>query len=456
MIHTQDKRAIIVTDLGYGDAGKGTIVDFLTCQYNAHTVIRFNGGAQAAHNVVTPDGRWHTFSQFGAGTFVPGVRSYFSRHTLIDPFALQNEAQHLINIGVTDCFNRLYIDRNALVITPYQQVANRLKELARGENRHGSCGMGIGETMSDALKDPDLALRMGDIVGFASHHTRRKLQRIRDAKWTELASFLPMLPSTPEAQAYAAMFTHESPHEITNILSDFEHITRQVHIVDESALHDWLGEPGCAIFEGAQGMLLDQDYGFPPYNTWSNTTFANALDLLHEADYQGDVHKLGVLRTYFTRHGAGCFVTEAPELAPLLPEAHNTNSTYQQHFRVGWFDAVAARYALGVCGGIDSLALTHMDRLTDLPVYQWCDAYSLDGSPYDLVPAPAPVDQAVQALVTRDLFRVTSHYQTVSPQPATVIETLENALNVRVSVTSYGMTARDKRISPFLHNPLHP
>ncbi|MEL6272635.1 MAG: adenylosuccinate synthetase, partial [Chloroflexota bacterium] len=115
------KNAIIISDLQYGDAGKGSIVDYLTREHDAHTVIRFNGGAQAAHNVVTPDGRHHTFAQFGAGMFVPGVQTYLSRYMLIDPPAMLAEGDGLAANGVANPFTRTIIDRDALIISPFQQ-----------------------------------------------------------------------------------------------------------------------------------------------------------------------------------------------------------------------------------------------------------------------------------------------------------------------------------------------
>src|SRR5215831_1774195 len=148
------QHAIIVVDLGYGDAGKGGIVDWL-CHRAArvaaggpvHTVVRFNGGAQAAHNVVTPDGRHHTFAQFGSGTFTPGVRTHLSRFMLVDPLALAAEAGHLASAGIPDPLGGLTVDRAALLTTPYHRAANRAREVARvAAARHGSCGMGIGET----------------------------------------------------------------------------------------------------------------------------------------------------------------------------------------------------------------------------------------------------------------------------------------------------------------------
>ena len=141
--------SIIVVDLGYGDAGKGTVADWLCSPASGRqisTVIRFNGGAQAAHNVVTADGRHHTFAQFGSGSFTPGVRTHLSRFVLVDPLALAAEAAHLAAAGVGDALDRLTIDRDALLTTPYHRAANRAREIARGPGRHCSCGMGIGET----------------------------------------------------------------------------------------------------------------------------------------------------------------------------------------------------------------------------------------------------------------------------------------------------------------------
>jgi adenylosuccinate synthase len=172
--------AITVVDLAYGDCGKGSIVDFLTRHHSAHTVIRFNGGPQAGHNVVTPDGRDHTFSQFASGTFIPATRTLLSRFMLIEPYALLNEAAHLSAIGINDALSRLLIDQHCPVITPPHQAANRLRELARGDKPHGTCGLGIGELMQDTLDHPQLMLRASDLADAAV--VRKRLSVIADLK----------------------------------------------------------------------------------------------------------------------------------------------------------------------------------------------------------------------------------------------------------------------------------
>ena len=142
-----NKQAILTVDLGFGDAGKGSIIDFLAREHNAHTVVRFNGGAQAGHRVVAKQGE-HVFSQFGSGTLA-GARTHLSRFMLVEPLAMLAEAEHLMQLGIRDPFGMVTIDEKALITTPFQRAVNRLKELARGNGRHGSCGMGIGETMAD-------------------------------------------------------------------------------------------------------------------------------------------------------------------------------------------------------------------------------------------------------------------------------------------------------------------
>src|SRR5262245_23559342 len=123
-----ERRAIILGGLGYGDEGKGAWTDFLARTEPVHTVVRFNGGAQAGHNVVTPDGRHHTFAQLGSGTLVRGVNTHLSRFMLVNPSRLLREDAELQALGVSDGLTRLTIDRRALVTTPFQVAANRLRE----------------------------------------------------------------------------------------------------------------------------------------------------------------------------------------------------------------------------------------------------------------------------------------------------------------------------------------
>jgi adenylosuccinate synthase len=364
---------VIVVDLGYGDAGKGGIVDWLCSRPAAlgaggrpvHAVVRFNGGAQAAHHVISPGGRAHAFAQFGSGTFRAGVRTYLSRFMLVDPLAMTAEAAHLTELGVPGPYELVTVDRDALLTTPYHQAANRAREAARGAGRHGSCGMGIGETASYALLHGADAPRAGDCA--APRTLNRKLSLLRDRLAAD-AGF-PRRATPPPAAVAAA----------------YRAWAGRVTLADEGHLARLL-RTGPVVFEGAQGVLLDEWRGFHPYTTWSTTTFANARTLLATAGESA--LRLGVIRCYMTRHGPGPFVTEDPTLD--LPEPHNRGGRWQGPFRTGHLDAVALRYATEVCGGVDAVALTHLDsarrRVGELRV---CRAYLAGGQRVTRI-APGP------------------------------------------------------------------
>ncbi len=412
----------IVVDLGYGDAGKGTVVDWLCSPASgrgpARAVVRFNGGAQAAHNVVAPDGRHHTFAQFGSGTFHGGVRTHLSRHVLVDPLALIAEADHLTALGVPGALDRLTVDRRALLATPYHLAANRAREVARGAARHGSCGMGIGETMAYALGRGDDAPRVGDCAD--PRALRRKLSLLRDRLSDELGDL-----DAPTVEACAEAFRA---------------FAAGVRLVDDAYLPRLLHE-GRVVFEGAQGVLLDEWHGFHPFTTWSTTTFANAEALLADAGLAGGARRLGVLRTYATRHGPGPFVTEDPALTASLPDRHNAPGPWQGAFRVGHFDEVATRYALEVCGGADAMVLTHLDVARARADLRICRAYEIGDRRVERLPVGPPGDLDRQERLTRRLLTARPVYGRVA---SGWIETIGEELDTPVVLCSYGPTAADK------------
>jgi hypothetical protein len=210
--------------------------------------------------VVTADGRHHTFTQFGSGSFTPGVRTHLSRFMLVDPLALSAEAAHLASVGVPGVLGRLTVDRDALLVTPYHRAVNQARELARGQDRHGSCGMGMGETARYALGYPADAPRVADCA--APRTLARSLRRLRDRLADE---FGPL----------------EGP-SVDDLCDANRAFAEGVAVVDGGYLRRLL-RAGPVAFEGAQGILLDEWHGFHPYTTWSTTTFANAEALLAEA-----------------------------------------------------------------------------------------------------------------------------------------------------------------------------
>lgn len=414
----------IVVDLGFGDAGKGVTVDLLCATGDYGAVVRANGGAQAAHNVVAPDGRHHTFSQFGAGTLAPGgpVPTHLSRFMVVDPFALAMEAAHLVSLGVADPLSLVTVDRRALISTPWHQAANRARERARGADRHGSCGMGVGETMAYALDHPGLAPTVDDCATPA--RLRRKLTALGEALGVRGPG-------------------EESGPDLEECLEAYAAFAERVRLVDETYLPRLLARTP-VVFEGAQGVLLDEWHGFHPHTTWSTTTTANPLTLLAEAGRSGDAHRLGVLRTFTTRHGAGPLVTEDPVLCARLPDRHNRDHPWQGAFRVGHLDLVAARYALAATGGVDALVVTHADAPDRLGRdLRWCTDYRDGaGASLDITPGPAG-DLDRQAALTRRLADARPVLASIPEDPA---EAISHALGTPLAAVFSGPTRADARV----------
>jgi adenylosuccinate synthase len=445
----RERRAAIVVDLGFGDAGKGVVTDYLTRTLGATLVVRFNGGAQAGHNVVTAEGAHHTFAQLGAGSFVPGVRTHLARTTLVHPTALAVEASYLEARGVADPLSRVTVSEDALVVTPFHQAANRLRELARGAGRHGSCGAGVGEAARDAALSPEGALRVKDLRD--GHGLRVRLTRAGEAKRAELVDVLAAARGAPGADAELRVLS--DPAVIERWASAAKATLARVTVVDDAWLGAALAEAPAAVFEGAQGVLLDEWAGFHPYTTWSTCTFANALDLLRDARFDGEVARLGVLRTYAVRHGAGPFPTEDASLAGVLPEPHNEEGPWQGRVRRGWPDAVLVRYAVGACGGVDALALTHLDALPRVPRWQVCRAYEGafdEAAEVASLPPPRARDLDRQAALTTALSRVRPVYAPVAwgsgdAGAAAAIGWFEHAVGAPVRLTAWGPRAVDLR-----------
>jgi adenylosuccinate synthase len=405
---------LVVVDLGFGDAGKGATVDWM-CSPEADlgvaAVVRFNGGAQAAHNVVA-DGRHHTFAQFGSGTLA-GVATLLSRHVLIEPIALAAESEQLAALGVHDPLGLLAVDGRALLTTPIHIAANRAREDARGTSRHGSCGRGIGETAWYALEHdaPTVADCRAPAV------LRAKLDRLA-AHYEDLVG--------PSAHGY------ESIDALVAMYRDF---ARAVRITGAEELAR-IARDGRLVFEGAQGVLLDEWRGLHPHTTWSTVEPRHARAMIR--DIGGTATVLGVTRTYMTRHGAGPLPTEAPL---GFPEPHNGTGHYQGAFRQGHLDPILLRYAVDVCGGIDGLVVNHLDVPATLCAAQ---AYETPaGRLTELVPGRWR-DLDHQQRLTGQLFGATPILVPIGTDPAAW---LAERLRVPVVLTGHGPDRRDRAVA---------
>ncbi len=467
--------AILVAGLGFGDEGKGATVDFLTRLHGAHTVVRYNGGAQAGHNVVTSDGRHHTFAQFGSGTFA-GARTHLSRYMLVNPIFLLSEGKHLQSIGEKDVFNRLTVEEGALITNPFQVSANRIREMARDGARHGSCGMGIGETMADSLAIPEPQqitikdLRSPQILRSLLERSRmRKLIEvvtlhtascpIRSLKWT--------ISFTDRCTSCSCSFAKEwevltDPGVVDLAMERFAEFADLVKIVPSDYLPYEIMDGGTTIFEGAQGLLLDQDYGFHPYTTWTDITFRNAYDLLglQERDiptqrgqawdvttgaFYGQVRRVGALRTYHTRHGSGPFPTEDRGLKPD-PREHNCKNPWQQGFRIGHFDLCLARYALEAIGGVDELAISHLDHIQN--EQKICVEHSYPPEANFVLDASKAWGERIHLCVrewqTGLFMKAIPRYRTLNYSPEGFATEIAKLLGVKIGSVSFGPQAEDR------------
>lgn len=422
--------AWVIVDLGFGDAGKGTMTDYLVRELGARLVVRFNGGAQAGHNVVTDDGRRHTFAQLGAGSFLPGVRTHLSRDFVLHPTALLIEADHLARVGVPDALDRLTISAQALVITPFHQTLNQLREVARGAERHGTCGVGVGESVRDSLEAPEGAVRAKDLFGDRTA-LQKKLSLAQERCVEEAKKG--GLDASP---LMGANVTRRWLDAVARLATSPELLARS----DAVVVHALRDAP--VVFEGAQGVLLDEWRGFHPHTTWSTCTPLRICEQLRALGYQGDIERIGVVRTYPTRHGEGPFPTEDPSLAPLLPELHNDSAGWQGAFRVGWPDAVLLRYAIAACAGLEGLALTHVDRLSALP--SWRAAAAYEGLGADLPLGPF-MDLGHQSRLTTALRQATPVWEPIAANETDYIAWIEAATKTPVRFLSNGPTASSKR-----------
>jgi adenylosuccinate synthase len=428
-------RYVSLLGLGFGDCGKGRYTDHFARAWNAHTVVRFNGGAQAGHNVLLADGRHHTFSQFGAGSFHPGTGTLLASPVVVHPTALLVEHEALQRAGVADGLARILIDARCRVTTPFHQAAGRLREWARGAAAHGSCGVGVGETVRQALAAPDEALHYGDLLRPAL--ALDKLEALRARLRAEIDA-LPRVPTVEAAQERAML---DDPGLARRWLCALEPCVRQAPPADGDAIAARLCRSGVVLFEGAQGVLLDEWQGFHPHTSWSTVSTAAVEAVLADAGIAARVQHLGVLRSYLTRHGAGPLPTQDAAL-DRLAEPHNEDHGWQGRFRRGHPDAVLWRHALAAVGRLDGLAATHLDALDG--GLRWCEAYALPekAEPLRVLPRSEAQDLAHQEALTRLLDAAQPRYD---PRPITTaadwIERMEALSGCRVRYGSFGPVA---------------
>ncbi len=356
-----EKTAQVVIGAQFGDEGKGRLIDHYAASAGSDSmVIRFNGGAQAGHTVVTPEGRRHVFSHVGSGAFA-GAATFLSRFFVANPILFLKELNMLAELGVSPT---VLIDPASPVTTPYDMMINQIIERERGDDRHGSCGIGFGETLERHL-NPVYTLTVGELADAA---LADRLDAIR-------RDYAPgRLARLGCGDAYlreAGLF--QSDAILERYVEDVHRFLDAVTVINAQAAI----QGRQVLFEGAQGLLLDQERGFFPYVTRSHTGLRNVLALAGE----WRLTRLEVTyatRAYLTRHGAGPLPGELAEKPyPGVTDPTNVPNDYQGTLRFAWLDldllgrAIAANLSdVSRFAGLavqPRLAMTCLDQLGDGP-----------------------------------------------------------------------------------------
>lgn len=304
-----------VIGANYGDEGKGLMTDYLASRSGGDAlVVRFNGGAQAGHTVVAPDGRRHVFSHFGAGTFA-GSSSHLSQFFIVNPILFAKERELLRSIGV---FPVISVDYRSFVTTPIDMFINQQVENRRGKSRFGSCGVGINETVTRSLRSPEFQIRISDLTKPVM--LRKKLILLFQIWLPERLSAYKLDSTSQEIKRFA----QSQDLLVDRFMQDAEDMLELAEVCFDLPAHDQF------IFEGAQGLMLDEfRIDQWPHVTRSNTGLTNVVYLASRLGLE-KLDVTYVTRTYLTRHGAGPL---AGECDLTFPDDTNVPNQFQGTLR---------------------------------------------------------------------------------------------------------------------------
>lgn len=408
----------VLLGLQWGDEGKGKIVDVLTPKYDV--IARFQGGPNAGHTLEF-DGIKHVLHTIPSGIFHQGVNNVVGNGVVIDPVVLKKEIDALVKMGV-NINEQLLISKKAHLILPTHRLLDAASEASKGKEKIGSTLKGIGPTYMD--KTGRNGLRVGDIFEPDFKEKYNKLV----AKHKELLKF------------------YEYEYDLTPMENNFYQgieTIKQLTVIDsEHFLNKKINENATILAEGAQGTLLDIDFGSYPFVTSSNTTTAGTCTGLGIAPNKiGEVY--GIFKAYCTRVGSGPFPTELfDETGEAIRKAGNEfGATTGRPRRCGWIDLPALKYAIMI-NGVTQLIMMKADVLSDFDDIYVCTHYQMDGEtidymPYDIVSKDiTPIYKKVKGW-KKDLTKLSSMNDV--PQELTdYIEYLEQELNVPITIVSVG------------------
>jgi adenylosuccinate synthase len=367
---------VAVVGAQWGDEGKGKIVDWLS--ERADVVVRFQGGHNAGHTLVI-DGKVYKLSLLPSGIVREGKQSAIGSGVVLDPWALLDEITRIGEQGVVVGPDRLKIAETVPLILPVHRDLDRLREEAAGKAKIGTTGRGIGPAYED--KVGRRAIRLGDLADDATLSDR--IDRL-------LAHHNPLRKGLGESPLDGAALKAELLEIAEKILPFAAPVWREL---------DQARKEGKRIlFEGAQGALLDIDYGTYPYVTSSNT-MAGAAACGAGVGPGAVGYVLGIVKAYTTRVGSGPFPTELDDaIGQRLGErGHEFGTVTGRKRRCGWFDACLVRQT-ATTSGINGVALTKLDVLDGFEELKICTGYMVDGVEYDHLPAAAALQAKAEPI----------------------------------------------------------
>jgi adenylosuccinate synthase len=352
----------VILGLQWGDEGKGKIVDFLAPNYDI--IARFQGGPNAGHTLYI-QGQKIVLHQIPSGIFHEGIINLVGNGVVLDPVTLKKECEAVASFGA-DVRKNLFISKRTHLILPTHRALDKASETQKGESKIGSTLKGIGPAYMD--KTGRNGLRVGDLLdkNFTTNYIRLRLKHQR-----LLDNF---------------NFAEDIGHWEEVFFEALE-MLRSLNIVDgEYFINDALTDQKRVLAEGAQGSMLDIDFGTFPFVTSSNTITAGVLNGLGVSPAKIR-EVIGITKAYCTRVGSGPFPTELNnETGDALRKVGNEfGATTGRPRRCGWIDLVALKYAVMI-NGVTQLVMTKADVLDQFHPLQACVAYNVDGQPTKQVP----------------------------------------------------------------------
>ena len=358
--------AFVVLGAQWGDEGKGKMTDYLAEE--AEVIVRFQGGNNAGHTVEVGD-KQYKLHLIPSGILHDNKLNIIGNGVVVDPKALFTEIDYLEREGVKVTPNKLIVSDRAHVIMPYHKILDNLKEKARGKNDIGTTGKGIGPCYTDKFER--CGIRICDLID--EEVFKEKLKENIETK-----------------NKYIVNVLDGEELNYDEILKEYLELAERLkpYVQDTSVrLYDEIKEDKTVLFEGAQGMLLDIDYGTYPYVTSSNTTACGVASGSGVGPTM-ITNAVGIAKAYTTRVGKGPFPTELDnEIGEWIREkGHEYGVTTGRSRRCGWLDTVILKTTVRV-SGLTSLCVTKIDTLAGLDKLKICVGYKFDGKVIDYFPA---------------------------------------------------------------------